>query len=97
MTGFFLTNLKIKRTIIRKFREGSACTFELARSLDELNLRVTPLLNQMIRKGIIVNTGFRTFYLDEQAVMKNRMSLTKWGMVILMIILGGIMFYFKTK
>lgn len=96
MTGF-LTKLRIKRTIIRKFRNGGACSFELAQPLDELDLRVTPILNQMIRKGIIVNTGFGTFYLDEHVVLQRRMGLTKWGMVILMIILGVIIFYFRNR
>ena len=78
---------KARKKILTKFRDSGAYTAELARSLKDLDLRSSPYLNQFIRHKVIVNNGSDGYYLDERALMQYRMNRTKWGMVILMLIL----------
>lgn len=77
--------------IIETLRRAGACSVDLAKSLQELNLKDSPAFRNLIRKGIVIHAGSRTYFLDERQWLRHRLNWVKWGMVGLLSIL--LLFY----
>lgn len=84
-----------KRKIIRKFREAGAYTIDFAKSLKDLDLKNSMILIKLKRHGVIVDAGDKNYYLDERALMQYRLKRTKWGMVLLFLILLIVLAFVK--
>jgi hypothetical protein len=87
-----LAGWALEREIIGRFRKFAACSVDLAKSLPDLGLSPSPVFNKLLRRGIVVHMGDKTYFLDERALMKNRLNRVKWGVIILLLILTYIIF-----
>ncbi|MCK4944308.1 MAG: hypothetical protein KAS65_12070 [Candidatus Aminicenantes bacterium] len=76
-----------QRHIIGKFRQTGAFSVDLSKSLRDLDLGESVVFKKLVRHGVIVHAGSRTYFLDERQLMKYRMNRVKWGMIILFLIL----------
>ena len=86
--------LMLQREIIRKFREIGAFSVDFAKPLEDMGIDKDGLrpihmtvINKLIKKGVFVSAGNKTYFLDERALMRYRMSRTKWAMLVLFVIL----------
>ena len=87
-----LTHHRRRREIIARFRQFAACSLELARPLSELELRESMHLRRLMRRQVVLQDEKR-YYLDEQALMQQRMNTVKWGMILLFLLLGMVILY----
>ncbi len=87
-----LSTGKKKREIIKNFRYHAAYSFEMAKSLDELNIDYNTFRFDLIKlsqNGIINKIPLeKTYYLDEKKLLQYRMNRVKWGILILFLILS---------
>ena len=67
---------------------------DLAKSIQELNLKDSVVFRNLVRKGIVVHAGYRTYFLDEQQWLRHRMNRVKWGMIVLLVILMVLYWWF---
>jgi hypothetical protein len=80
-------NFALQREIVGKFRQSGALSVDLAKSVQDLGLSETMVLRKLMRHGVIVHAGAKTYFLDERELMKYRMNRVKWGMIVLFLIL----------
>ncbi|MCK4836043.1 MAG: hypothetical protein KAT17_05375 [Candidatus Aminicenantes bacterium] len=77
----------LRKEIIEKFRQSGACSVDLAKSVQDLKLKDSSVFRNLIRKGIVVHAGGKTYFLDEQQWLRHRLNRVKWGMIVLFVIL----------
>ncbi|KAF5435157.1 hypothetical protein C5S36_03730 [Candidatus Methanophagaceae archaeon] len=79
--------LCMQKEIIEKLRQSGACSPDMAKSVQDLELKDSSVFRNLIRKGIAVHAGSRTYFLDEQQWLHHRLNRVKWGMIALFVIL----------
>ena len=79
--------LWLQKEIIEKLRQSGACSADMAKSVQDLDLEESVVFRKLIRRGIIVHAGSRTYFLDEQQWLRHRMNRVKWGMIALFVVL----------
>ncbi len=77
--------------MIRAFRAAGAFSVDFAKSLQDVGVNQSLILRRLIRMGIIVHGGGRTYFLDERRLLNQRMTTVKWGMILLLVILFVLM------
>ena len=99
MLGFkrLVSNVKLERSIIGKFRENAACTVDFAKSFQDVGVSQSAALRKLINRGIIVRGGDRIYFLDERAYLKYRVDRTKYGMMALFVILAMIALFYINR
>jgi len=80
-------NFGLEREIITEFRQSGAVSVDLSKSIQDIGLNDSAVLRKLMRHGVIVHAGAKTYFLDERELMKYRMNRVKWGMIILFLIL----------
>jgi hypothetical protein len=82
------------RHIIGKFRQTGAFSVNLSKSIRDLGLEESVVFRKLIRQGVIVHAGSRTYFLDEQQWLRHRMNRVKWGMIALFVVLLMVFVWF---
>jgi hypothetical protein len=79
--------LRLQKEIIEKLRQSGACSPDMAKSVQDLELKDSSVFRKLIRRGVIVHGGSRTYFLDEQQWLRHRLNRVKWGMIALFVVL----------
>jgi hypothetical protein len=76
-----------QKDVVRTFREAGAFSVELSKSLSDMGLSESMVFRKLVRNGVIVHAGSRTYFLDEKQWLGYRMNRVKWGLIVLFSIL----------
>ena len=76
-----------QKHIIKKLRQSGAFSVDLSKTLQDLELSDSVVFRKLVRYGVIVHAGSKSYFLDERQFLKYRMNRVKWGMVVLFAVL----------
>ncbi len=91
----YLHKLSNERKLISLFREAGATTFDLASDPKDFEDIKISVFNKMIRKKVLERADMNRYFLNERELLKYRMEKSKWGMILLLAILGAIILFFN--
>jgi hypothetical protein len=91
MFKYLFAGVRAEREVVRRFRESAACSVDFARSFKEMGVSPSPALRKLQRRGVIRSAGTGSYFLDEREFLSQRLNRTKWGIMLLFLIVGLIM------